>query len=242
MLVDLVNADFPDEFLWGRAEVSPGQRYQYRELLVKRLRAQTEKFWPELWISGEESALGVLREIRNYLRRFWSEQDELDRDWHIHRLREYHHLQILHPDRPGALEGYRDPQTGEPRGVLGLQTIEARERLEQFLREFRSAETADDARNASSWVNVGVKMLLDEPPRRTPFADALIALQRRALISSKAPRYCDNNPDCRKPYFLSKEKNQRFCTRVCAHASELASKRGTWTKNKDKYNTKRRTK
>jgi len=100
LMVYIVNLSTPYEG-WGS---SRGWNPEESADFLKRLRDITEKHWPELWqppcdnpkISIEESVWNIIRELREYLRRFWGfdpakTSDEIahDRDWHIHRAREW---------------------------------------------------------------------------------------------------------------------------------------------------------
>jgi hypothetical protein len=93
----------------------------------------------------------------------------------------------------------------------------------------RKLETVNDVLN----LNRRIEDLLDNPPVRVLFEEALYQLQRRALKPSKRPLYC-KNPDCKKPYFLSEKKGTKFCSPECAFPSLLASKRKHWTKRRPK--------
>jgi hypothetical protein len=188
LVVSLVNAKFPDE---------TGD-----DASITRLRAQTEKYWQDLWGwedeaegQGRERALEMLRKIRWYLRQFWTSPDLHTRDWYLHRAREYHHHHLIQP-----------------------QTIEARQELE-------AASTADEAREKSSHLNIQVQRALDAPPRRTPFEESLFHLQR---IADRV-RYCPN-PECRgTPYFILSKKGQKYCSEPCALPAQRESKRKWWS-------------
>jgi hypothetical protein len=77
---------------------------------TEKLRHATERLWPELWqpaipqqqlpkgTAVEDRAWEVVKEMRGYLRRFWSADNEYSRDWHIHRAREYHHSLTILPE------------------------------------------------------------------------------------------------------------------------------------------------
>jgi hypothetical protein len=65
----LVNIKFPDQ-----ADQLPDFK--------RRLREQTEKYWPGLW-TNEEQAWRVLQRIQRLLRLFWEKND----DWYIYRAR-----------------------------------------------------------------------------------------------------------------------------------------------------------
>ena len=172
------------------------------EALITRLRAQTEKYWPDLWGWADEAeelgrgrALSILRKIRFYLQQFWALPDLYTRDWYLHRARHYHHSHLIQP-----------------------QLIEARQ-------EFEAASTADDARTKSTWLNIQTENALDAPPRRTPFEESLFHLQR---IADKV-RFCPN-PECRGiPYFIASKKGQKYCSKSCALPTQRASKRKWWS-------------
>jgi hypothetical protein len=80
-------------------------------------------------------------------------------------------------------------------------------------------ETVNDALR----LNARIEELLDNPPIRIPFEEALYELQRRALIPSRRPLYCLNE-NCTQRYFLSEKKGTKFCSPECARPALLASK------------------
>jgi hypothetical protein len=89
-----------------------------------------------------------------------------------------------------------------------------REMGDQFQQKFK---TVNDVLKS----NAKIEDLLDNPPVRVLFEDALYQLQRRAPIPSKRPLRC---PNCQR-YFLSEKKGTKFCSPECARPSLLASKR-----------------
>jgi hypothetical protein len=83
-----------------------------------------------------------------------------------------------------------------------------------------------------SWRKIASENLLDVPPKLNPIERALYHLQEeRAAHPSKAPRVCLAD-DCEEPYFLSKDKGQKFCSLDCRRPSTLASKRNWANRNK----------
>jgi hypothetical protein len=200
----LVNLSFPEE---GKTEPIPAEE---AVVFTRRLRARTDRYWPELWRPAdenepmekiEERAEFVVRKMRGYLQRFWREPDQHARDWYIHRAREYYQRVFVLP-----------------------QTSAIRQGAENAL-------TTDEVRNALYRVNVESENLMDEPPVKNPIEKALYGLQERALIASRRPLYC-LNPNCAKPYFLSEKKGTKFCSPECARPSLLASKRKSAKKNR----------
>jgi hypothetical protein len=174
--------------------------------LKTRLRAQTQKYWADLWERAgespeqtEERAVAILRRVRRYLRDFWVTQDPHARDWYIHRAREWYWASRIQ----------LDPDVNRRRE--GLDT----------------AATADAARSASAWLNKTITLALDKAPDRTPFEESLFHLQS---IAGKA-RYCPN-PQCQAPYFIASKKGQKFCTPECARPTLLASKRNYWNQKR----------
>jgi|SRR5215469_544357 len=120
LVLFIVNLNVPTEG-WGRDAWETDEYHEF----TKQLRERTEKYWPELWgrpsdnpvISIEERAWEIVRTMREYLRRFWSAADpiktdeeiEHDRDWHIHRTREWwYSLEIL-PEVLKVDEGIQAP-------------------------------------------------------------------------------------------------------------------------------------
>jgi hypothetical protein len=101
---------------WGGSEPIGWTDEEYRQF-TKRLRDQTEKHWPELWqhlpgeegrgTSVEERAWHFALRIQEYLRNFWRADNEYDRDWHIHRAREYHYSLEIVPELLKSEEALR---------------------------------------------------------------------------------------------------------------------------------------
>ena len=101
LMLYIVNLRFPEDDDWEwQANTDDAKESTYR------LRERTEKYWPTLWepvprgnISTEDRAQFVVRKLRAYLRLFWKasgEERERERDWYIHRAREYYYrLEIL---------------------------------------------------------------------------------------------------------------------------------------------------
>jgi hypothetical protein len=198
LLTSLVNADMPNPHL-PHADVKQ----------QTRLRAQTKKYWPDLWKRRgnepkeitTERAIEILRKVRWYLQQFWKTQDPHARDWYIHRAREWYWRARVHGDN----------------------------NVQMFREEEGTATTVDDARNASSWLNISIEMAPDVPPERTPFEESLFHLQ---TIAEKT-RFCPNLK-CQAPYFIATKKGQKFCSPECARPTLLASKRRYWNKRRSK--------
>jgi hypothetical protein len=190
LVTSLANADLPDS--------QPATNRD--SALLRRLRAQTQKYWPDLWELGNECAVEILRKVRQYLQAFWKTQDPHDRDWYLYRARESYWLSRVDQLNPNVT------------------------RLRQ---EFDKAATADEAREASSWLNINIGWALDKAPARTPFEESLFHLQG---IAGKT-RFCPN-PQCQAPYFIATKKGQKFCSPGCARPTLLQSKRNYW---KDKH-------
>jgi hypothetical protein len=197
LLTSLVNADMPDDSPSFVPEVT----------LQTKLRAQTQKYWPDLWERhGEETeehtakrATEILARVRRYLRSFWKTQDPYERDWHIHRAREwYWRARVQH-----------DPNVA------------------RSWDRWASATSAQDARNEAGLLNIVTEMVLDQPPRRTAFESSLFHLQS---VASKT-RFCPNS-QCHAPYFIAVKKGQKFCSSECARPTLLASKRRYWDKKR----------
>jgi hypothetical protein len=168
-----------------------------------RLRAQTQKYWPDLWErAGETSqrsegrALAILKKVQHYLRRFWRSQDTYERDWLIHRARQWYWRSRVHEIDPD---------------------------VRRIREEFNSATNADSARSAAERLNVTIDLALDNPPQRAAFEESLFHLQQIAFKT----RFCPN-PECKNPFFIATKKGQKFCTPECARPSMLASKRQYW--------------
>jgi hypothetical protein len=181
MLVSLVNAKFDAD----------GSR---------RLRAQTERYWPDLWGwiddepgKGEMRALAILQKIQGYLQKFWKSSDPYERAWLVHRVRDYHARHLLQPKTKSQRE------------------------------EFNAASTVDAARHAAFLLNLAIEVALDEPPPRTPFQESLYLLER----TEKQARFC-RNVLCTMPYFIATKKGQEFCKPTCANSRRRESKRLWW--------------
>jgi hypothetical protein len=198
LLTSLANAEMPNPHL-PHSEVKQ----------QSRLRAQTQKYWPDLWDHwGEEPeeitterAFEILRKVRRYLQQFWKTQDPHERDWYIHRAREWY---------------WRARAHGNPN-------------VQQFRQEEAAATTVEDVRNASSWLNITIEEALDVPPKRTAFEESLFHLQ---TIADKT-RFCPNLK-CQAPYFIATKKGQKFCSPECARPTLLASKRRYWNRRRTK--------
>jgi hypothetical protein len=175
------------------------EKGQKRTDFLTRARTMTARYWPDLWSTVDaegERAESVLLKIRWYLREAWDTRDPHKQDWLIHRAREhYHYVRVQH-----------DPEVDRRR------------------QEFNAAVTADDARNASSWLNIAFQNALDNPPANSAFEEALFHLQEVSRIPSRRPLVCPN-PHCQSKYFISQKKGQKFCSPECARPSLLASKR-----------------
>lgn len=79
-----------------------------------RLRAITERHWPELWkevpdqnTDVETRARQVILKIRTYLRLFWEAKTPRARNWYIFRAREYYERLRILPDLFGYGESVR---------------------------------------------------------------------------------------------------------------------------------------
>jgi len=210
MLIYIVNLRTPHE-----RRAAGGIPEEEQSDFLRRLRNRTEKYWPELWKPVNEGettdktndrAFATVIRMRGYLRSFWKEPDEHARDWYIHRAREFYQRHFV----------LRDPTLRYRREVVD------------------QASTAEEARDAMSWVNIEIERVLDEPPQHNLVEDALFELQQRALIPSKRPLYCQN-ADCERPYFLSEKKGTKFCSPDCSQAGIRASKRKSWGANKNNW-------
>ena len=100
LMLNIANLRFPGDDDFGWAATS-----RDRKQFTERLREETVKYWPRLWmpienqkLSPQDRALEVVRQMRMYLRLFWKasgSDNEHSRDWYIHRAREYYYrLQI----------------------------------------------------------------------------------------------------------------------------------------------------
>ncbi len=177
--------------------------------LPTRLKALTQKYWPDLWepVPGsqtdvQERALGILRKIRYYLQRFWESQDPHARDWYIYRAREWFWLSQLHQLEP---------------------------EVNLWRKDVATSESAEQVRTASSWLTIWAQNALDKAPARTAFEESLFHLQRIAGKTRRCP-----NPTCLAPYFIATKKGQKFCSPECGRPSLLASKRRYWNERRRK--------
>lgn len=95
----------------------------------------------------------------------------------------------------------------------------------------RPLETVNDALR----LNARIEELLDDPPVRIPFEEALYELQRRVVKRSKRPLYCPND-SCKRRYFLSEKKGTKYCSSECFQAdSGRPSKRKSWHAHKEQW-------
>jgi hypothetical protein len=115
LMLYLVNMASPYEGWGGEdgAQQMGWKQEEYRQF-TERLRMETEKHWPELWqpIEGqntkvEERAWAVAIKLRTYLRSFWQADNDYDRDWCIHRAREYHYRLHILPELLKVSESMR---------------------------------------------------------------------------------------------------------------------------------------
>ena len=80
------------------------KREQWKEQ-TRHLRDATEKLWPELWRKAEGQQTDLETRVweialcmREYLRKFWSAPSPRERDWYIHRAREYWYKLYIQPE------------------------------------------------------------------------------------------------------------------------------------------------
>jgi hypothetical protein len=230
-LLYIVNLRFPHEGNSNDTRLTPEERLQKiraelkrapwlpwlpseplqkaNEAFLDRARHRTEKYWPELWMNepGQVPPGLMLHRMRTYLQRFWLEQDDRARDWHIHRAREF----------------YQDSRVLRATRSLSEQ--------------ISNAAAVDEARRLYLDWNQERENTLDEPPPRNEFEDALFELQERARFPSTRPLRCPNcvQEPPRGPFFLSPRKGTKYCTPECAEAAQLASKRRSWSLNKHNW-------
>jgi hypothetical protein len=154
---------------------------EYNEF-VSRLREATEKYWPQVWQSGDERALYLLKKLHEYLQLFWEASGadrKRDRDWYIHRAREYYYgLQIL-------------PKLQEPPGEQ--RNIE-RERLLDLPPERNPIEVAlYHLQKRAEWPSTA--------PRKCPADDCE---QPYFLAKKVGQKFC--SLECRRPSTLASKK------------------------------------
>jgi hypothetical protein len=155
ILTYIANLDFPSGLGLPRFE---GQEV---DEFLKRVREKTERLWPEIWQEANAiPPLVPLRRMQKYLRRFWRARDERERDWHIHRAREF-----------------------TQRHRVLRETAFLSER-------WRKVQTAQELKDIANDIHVKTEDLLDDVPEPTHMEHALFELQRRAGIPSKRPLYC----------------------------------------------------
>ena len=196
-LLYIVNLKFS-----GARERTRGKGFRREQTRFrKRLRERTERFWPELWkyASSDQAAEFVIRKMCGYLRRFWEATTDRDRDWYIHRARQYYSsLRVAREmtERREEVHAIAD----RDKMFLGLQGL-----------------------------YVAMENALDEPPTRTAVEDALFELQHRALKPSKAPRVCPTcgtfflservgqkfcSQECGRPNLLASKRKLGTPTRI----------------------------
>jgi hypothetical protein len=129
---------------------------------LDRVKLKTERFWPELWQSEPDQVPPhvALRRMQKYLQRFWLARDGRERDWHIHRAREY------------------------------CQRHRIMRETRNLSMRWRKAQTISELNDIALDIDIKTEDLLDEVPPRMSMEDALFDLQRRARIPSRRPLYC----------------------------------------------------
>jgi hypothetical protein len=221
-LTFIANLEFPDERGEGFTDQEfsdPSKAALVKETwsrLTERLQAELRQTWPEIWVGAEtEPPVESIRQMRAYLRRCWDTENKRERDWHIHRAREYY------------------------------QRTRILQRTQGLRRSMNEAIQAGDARKLSlqdSQLEGMTQELLDQVPARTFLESALFHLQEMAGIKSRRPLRCPT-ATCAKPYFFSHKKGTRYCL-ACRTAEarqksrKKASNRNTWHKNKADYRPK----
>lgn len=132
------------------------------EVFLTRAKMKTERFWPELWNQEVDQIPPelALRQMRSYLRGFWRSSDERDRDWLIHRAREF------------------------------CQTHRVLRETRELSLRWRAAQTIDELNSLAFDIQVKTKEILDAVPPHSEIEDALFELQKKARIPSKRPLYC----------------------------------------------------
>ncbi len=174
---------------------------------VERLRTITKDYWPDLWEwvdahseHDQQRTVETIRKIRWYLRQAWESSNADARNWYVQRAREYHHFYLNHPHTPSALR-VDDPQ----RRALIWQ-------FKQALDELNAADSAEAARQKSSWLNLTREWILDQPPTKAPFNDALLHLLDLADLLKRC-----RNPQCEAPYFIGNVRGQprKYCSPEC---------------------------
>jgi hypothetical protein len=158
---------------------------EYKEFTA-RLREETEKHWPELWqpienqnTAGETRAWEILLKMRTYLRKFWRADNDRERDWYIHRAREYHYGRRILPDLLKLDEAIRHTAA---EGLLDEPP--ERNPIEKALYELQKR---------------AVK------PKYAPRVCPNECEQRYFLSNEKGQKYC---PDCRRSESLSRQRNR----------------------------------
>ena len=191
--------------------------YEGSPSFMESLRSALEHIWPEIWSDEPDQppAFVPVRAMQGYLRNCWDAHDNRERDWHIHRAREYYQrTRILRETR-----NLRDLS----KKALGAGNAEMLHHL-----------TNDIDRMSGD--------LLDKVPAHGCFLeDALFHLQEMATKPSRRPLHCPT-PLCTKPYFFSHKKGTRYCKtcrqRAQAHDRKKQSGRDTWHRNKATYRKK----
>lgn len=166
-----------------------------------RLLREKTQHWPELWAPAKKDESPSKTEERVL--------------GSVRKIRKYLRLFWTETD-PRARDWYiHRARQHYQRHFVVRESQETREK-------FSKASTADEARDWAGWLNIEIEQLLDRPPQRNSVEDALFELQELARYPSKSPLYC-KNPDCEKPYFLSRRKGQKYCTDECSQAGILLS-------------------
>jgi hypothetical protein len=177
-------------------------------VFLNRVRHRTQKYWPELWTTESSPPPELtLHKMRTYLRRFWLAQNDRERDWHVHRAREFYQDSRIRHATQGVSE------------------------------RISSAQSIDELRDRYLDWNQKREDILDEPPPLSHFEDALFEMQERARFPSTRPLKCANciQKPPSGPFFLSDKKGTKFCSPECSIASQRRSKNKSWATNKEKW-------
>jgi hypothetical protein len=121
-----------------------------------------------------------------------------------------------------------------------LQSLESPEALLWFGEALRKAWDASTVR-AREWYLMQAQSLMHletasspdwpppPPPEPSALEQALLHFRQnigRALLCRKA--------DCSTPYFIAREKGEKYCSEKCSHLATLATKKRWWDKNRKK--------
>jgi hypothetical protein len=218
----------------------------YEKQLLDKAKDATKEIWPELWQplkegeaahETERRALAVLYEMRDLLRAFWSAKEKRARDWYIHRAREYYQRHFILPKTSTARRDLEDAYE-----EVKKASSEDHEQPPRALNQLPQLPQALAKLSFAVYsLNREIEQLLNEPPAKNLFEDALFKLQQHAdEHPSRAPHKCENRHCARRPYFLKSKTKRRYCSVECKHEAKRKRDLKLWHEKKHEYRPSKR--